>query len=394
MIHSVAILGSTGSIGTQALDVCLQYKIRVSSLACSSNIDLLYKQIQLFKPEFVAVYNEKQADQLRQNLSDRGPDIYSCPVLSADDGVLAVASDPHAEMVCASMVGMQGIAAVVAAIESGHDIALANKEVMVAAGDLINALLEKHQVKLYPVDSEHSAIWQCLRSGSIDELNRVFLTASGGPFRGCSYDDLKQVTPAMALRHPTWAMGRKISIDSATMMNKGLEIIEAAKLFAIKSDQIEVVVHPQSVIHSMVEWQDGSVIAQLSEPDMRLPIQLAFTWPHRADSPQRRFNPFDPTNATLTFEAVDRKLFKAIDLAYHALNYGGTLPLALNSSNEIAVDAFLKGHLSFIGISDTVEKVMERHVSKGFIPQPNLSDMMATDFYIRQETKEMIGWKE
>lgn len=393
MIKSVSILGSTGSIGRQALEVCSQFNIRVSSLACSSNIDLLFQQIQLFMPDFVAVYQDRAALELERRF-DEDTTMYRCPVLSGAAGINAVAADVEAEMVLAAMVGMQGIEAVITAIRSGHSIALANKEVLVAAGDLINSLLTEHQVMLHPVDSEHSAIWQCLQTGDRDELHRIFLTASGGPFRGQSREQLEAVLPEHALKHPTWSMGQKISIDSATMMNKGLEIIEAAKLFHLTAEEIEVVVHPQSVIHSMVEWQDGSVIAQLSAADMCLPIQLAFSWPERWKADQRRFNPFELANRNLTFEAVDHRTFPAIDLAYSALKTGGTLPLTLNSSNEIAVEAFLGGRLSFLGISETVEKVMNLHVSKGFINQANLDDMIATDRDIRRLTKEIIGWND
>lgn len=393
MIKSVSILGSTGSIGRQALEVCSQFNIRVSSLACASNIDLLFQQIQLFRPDFVAVYQEEAASALERRFNEQSA-TYRCPVLRGTAGINEVAADAAAEMVLAAMVGMQGIEAVITAIRSGHSIALANKEVLVAAGDLINSLLDIYKVKLHPVDSEHSAIWQCLQTGHRDELRRIFLTASGGPFRGWSREALVSVRPEHALKHPTWRMGQKISIDSATMMNKGLEIIEAAKLFHLNAEEIEVVVHPQSVIHSMVEWQDGSVIAQLSAPDMCLPIQLAFSWPERWMADQRHFNPFDPVHSKLTFEAVDAQAFPAIGLAFSALRTGGTLPLALNSSNEVAVEAFLEGRLSFLGISETVEEVMNLHVSKGFINQANLDDMIATDRDIRRLTKEIIGWND
>lgn len=393
MVQKVSILGSTGSIGTQALEVCSQFNIPVHALACSKNIDLLYRQIQLFKPEFVAVHDVIMAKNLQDRLAEASSD-YRCPVYAGDEGILAAAEDPQADMVLAAMVGLEGIKYVVAAIKSGHDIAFANKEVLVAAGDLVNELIAEHQVRLLPVDSEHSAVWQCLQTGRAEELRRIILTASGGPFRGQSRESLASVTPEMALRHPTWSMGQKISIDSATMMNKGLEIIEAAKLFSLRSDQIDVLIHPQSIVHSMVEWQDGSLIAQMSEPDMRLPIQLAFSWPDRWNAPQRRLDLFEAANRTLTFESVDRTVFTAIDLAYAALETGGTMPLVLNSSNEIAVEAFLSGRLSFLGISETVERCMDLHVSKGFISKPKLDDMITTDFEIRRLTKEIIGWIE
>ncbi len=392
MIQAVSILGSTGSIGTQALDVCREFGIHVRSLACGSNIELLYDQIQYFKPDFVAVANEEKAVELRARLQNTA--VYECPVLNGKDGILAVARTENSDMIVASMVGMAGIEPVLEAIRSGHDIALANKEVLVAAGDLVLSEVRKYNVRLNPVDSEHSAIWQCLECGNQGELRRIFLTASGGPFRGKSKEDLELVRIQDALRHPTWSMGAKISIDSATLMNKGLEVIEAAKLFHLNGDQIEVVVHPQSIIHSFVEWQDGSVIAQMGFPDMRLPIQLAFSWPERVPDPNRIFNPFHPSASTLTFEEADTRVFRALKLAYEALKIGGTLPLAMNAANEVAVEAFLSERIKFTAIADIVEQVMDQHIQRGFIHQADLGDIMETDRRIRRETKENIRWRD
>lgn len=389
MIQSVSILGSTGSIGTQALDVCRQYGITVRSMACRSNIDLLFQQIQSFHPDFVAVENESMAVILRTRMAESSA-VYRCTVLSGSEGVLEVARTANADMVLAAMVGMVGIEAVLEAVRTGHDIALANKEVLVAAGDLVLREIKRRDVRLHPVDSEHSAIWQCLETGRRDELRRVLLTASGGPFRGRTKAQLEIVTVSEALKHPTWSMGAKISIDSATLMNKGLEIIEAAKLFDLDGSQIDVVVHPQSIVHSFVEWQDGSVIAQMGHPDMRLPIQLAFSWPRRLPCQERVFNPFSQDAAELSFEAPNNELFRALPLAYEALKIGGTMPLVLNAANEIAVEAFLTERIDFLNIAELCETMMNQHIQNGFILEPNLDDIMESDRLIRRQTKERI----
>lgn len=378
MIQSVAILGSTGSIGRQALDVCKEYGIRVCSLSCHSNVSLLFDQIQYFQPAFVTVADENKAKELALWMR-RDPSAYTCEVLAGESALLDVATTHDADMVLAAMVGMAGIKPVLAAIRSGHDLALANKEVLVSAGELVMEEARKANVSLHPVDSEHSAIWQCLKSGKRNELRRVILTASGGPFRNVSKEKLARVNPKQALAHPTWEMGSKISIDSATLMNKGLEVIEAARLFNLKRGQIDVVIHPQSIIHSMVEWQDGSVIAQLGEADMKLPIQLAFSWPQRLANSGRSFNFLDPQNSRIEFEAVDTDMFRALPLAYEALDAGGTMPAIYNAANEIAVAAFLAEKISFTGITETVEEMMLLHVRKGFINHPSLDDIMEAD---------------
>ncbi len=393
MIKKCAILGSTGSIGTQALDVCLTYDITVVALACASNIDLLYEQIQVHKPKFVAVANLDAAKQLRLRLNSSNSH-YTCPVLEGDDGILAVAKTADVDMVLAAMVGMKGITAVLEAIKAGHDIALANKEVLVAAGDLVMAACKEHSVSLHPVDSEHSAIWQCLMTGDRQSLRRIILTASGGPFRGFDKKRLEKVTVEDALKHPTWDMGRKISIDSATMVNKGLEVIEAAKLFQLTAEEIDVVVHKESIVHSLVEWQDGSVIAQLSNPDMRLPIGLAFSWPDRLFCPDRRLDLVRDFGASLSFEDVDLNTFSGLGLAYEALKQGGSLPLVYNAANEVLVDAFLDKRIGFLDISRILEDEMNSHVQKAFIHSPSLGDIMDTDCQTRQLTKERIGWRE
>ncbi|MDD2214182.1 MAG: 1-deoxy-D-xylulose-5-phosphate reductoisomerase [Oscillospiraceae bacterium] len=385
----ISILGCTGSIGTQTVDVCQQLGLTVTSLACHSQIDRLFEQIKLLKPGMVAVSQPQQAMRLRQRLETAGLD---CRVLAGDEGVETVARDARAQMTVQAMVGMSGIKPVLAAIDSGHQIALANKEVLVAAGRLVLARARRQGVQILPVDSEHSAIWQCLRSGHRSELRRIIITASGGPFRGYTPARLQQVTLAQALQHPTWKMGGKITVDSATLMNKGLEVIEAARLFEVTAEQIAVVVHPQSIVHSLVEWQDGSVIAQLGTTDMRLPIQYALTYPDRQPSHRPAL---DLTQtAALSFEPVDTETFPALDLAREALRRGGLAPAVFNAANEVAVQAFMAGRLDFPGISSLVGRLLSEYRVLSPDEDLDLKRILDTDHHIRQQAKELLEWKD
>ena len=354
MVRSLSILGSTGSIGTQALDVVRKLGLQVQALAAYHNITLLEKQIREFRPKTVAVFEEKAAAELRTAVSD-----LSVRVLSGMEGLCEVASIPAAEVVLNSVVGMVGLRPTLAAIQAHKNVALANKETLVAGGALVMAAARKNGVKILPVDSEHSAIFQCLQ-GCPDEkaLNRLILTASGGPFFGKTKEELRKVTPEQALKHPNWDMGAKVTIDSATMMNKGLELIEASWLFDMPADRIDVVVHRESVVHSLIEYCDYSVIAQLGVPDMRVPIQYALTWPGRAPSPVKRLSLAD--YGTLHFALPDEETFRCLAACKKALRRGGLAPAAANGANEEAVQQFLAGKLSFLGIGDVVTEAMER----------------------------------
>ena len=305
-------------------------------------------------------------------------------------GNCAAATWVSADIVVAAMVGVAGLEPVLAAIRQGKDVALANKETLVAGGAIVMPLLKQTGSRLYPIDSEHSAIWQCLAAAPADSLRRILLTASGGPFRGRSAAELEKITVAQALHHPTWKMGGKITIDSATLMNKGLEVIEAGWLFDCPLDRIEVVVHPQSIIHSMVEFQDGSVLAQMGFPDMQLPIQLALTWPRRLPGRHPVYDPFDPRTQQLTFEPPDLKTFRCLQLAYDAGRLGGTLPAVMNAANEAAVACFLKGSLSFTAIAQLVERCMDRHLASGFLTKFTFDDMMEADRWSREQIESWI----
>ena len=335
MNKTIAILGSTGSIGTQSLDVARKHGFKVDVLAANSNIELLEKQIREFNPSAVAVINEAAAKELKVKVADT-----KTKVLAGADAVELVAAENKADIVLNSIVGIAGLKPTLAAIEAGKDIALANKETLVTGGHLVKKAIARKGVKLLPVDSEHSAIFQCLQGAPKGSLKKIILTASGGPFFGKTTEELKNVTPADALKHPNWSMGAKITIDSASLMNKGLEVIEAVHLFDISPDNIEVVVHRQSIVHSAVELTDGAVIAQLGTPDMRLPIQYALTYPERYDCPSGSLNLFEIGN--LTFQKPDYETFKLLSLAFYAVKEDGILPAVLNAADEIAVDAFLK----------------------------------------------------
>lgn len=381
-VKKICILGSTGSIGTQTLEVVQNLPdIKVIGLSAHRNIDLLEKQIYQFKPEKVAVMDEQEALRLRTRI--QGLDV---KVLAGMEGVLEIAQMEEAEIVVTAVVGMIGLRPTLAAIGAKKDIALANKETLVTAGDIVMEAAKKNGVSIYPVDSEHSAIFQCLQGNQMNDVQQIILTASGGPFRGKSAEDLKMVTKEQALCHPNWNMGAKITIDSATMMNKGLEVIEAKWLFNIDLEHIKVLIHPQSIIHSMVEFVDGSVIAQLGEPDMKVPIQYALTYPKRFLNPYPKLD-FMQRN-TLTFEEPDLKTFRCLFLAYEALQAGGTMPTVLNAANEAVVARFLKGKLSFTEIPKWIEEAMEHHEN---IKHPSLEDIL----YIEKWTYNYLEsrWK-
>ena len=386
MIRTISILGSTGSIGTQTLEVCRHLNIKIAALTCAYNIELIEQQIREFKPILVSVQNAELAGKLAEALAD----IDSKPeIMHGMAGNNAAASMPEADAVVAAMVGVAGLEPVMAAIRAGKDIALANKETLVAGGALVMPLAKEYGIRLLPVDSEHSAIWQCLAGSPDNSLRRILLTASGGPFRGKKPDELRNISVEQALDHPTWKMGGKITIDSATLMNKGLEVIEAAWLFDCPVDNIEVVVHPQSIIHSMVELADGSVIAQMGFPNMKHPIQLALTWPQRLSSDDRRFDPFDPQARNLTFEEPDTRTFRLLPLAYEAAAVGGTMPAVMNAANEEAVWRFLSGRIAFSDIAAQVEQVMEQHHRSGWSASFDFAGLMEADIWARETTRSL-----
>jgi len=376
----LAILGSTGSIGTQALEVIRAYpdRFEVYALTANNQVDLLIKQAREFLPEAVIIGNKDLYPQLKEALEDLPIKVYA-----GMDAITQIVESEPIDMVLAAMVGYAGLLPTMRAIQAGKAIALANKETMVVAGEIINELALKHRVPIFPVDSEHSAIFQCIEM--YNPIEKVILTASGGPFRKTALRDLANVTKKEALKHPNWDMGAKITIDSASMMNKGFEVIEAKWLFNLKPEQIEVVVHPQSIIHSMVQFQDGSIKAQLGLPDMKLPIQYAFSYPDRlqTDYPRVDFRQY----ASLTFEEPDLKRFRNLQLAYKALAKGGSMPCALNAANEIAVDAFLKDRIGFLEMSDLIEKTM---ALTEFIEKPTYDDYVAVDAAARQRAKSYL----
>ena len=366
-MKKIAILGSTGSIGTQTLEIVRIHRdIKVVALAAGSNIDLFEQQIREFKPKTVAVWDEEKARELRVRTAD-----LSVSVCAGMEGLLAVATQPEAETLVTAIVGMLGIRPTIAAIRAGKKIALANKETLVTAGHIIMPLAEAYHVPILPVDSEHSAIFQCLENNPI---RKIILTASGGPFRGKTRDELKNVRVEDALNHPNWSMGRKITVDSSTLVNKGLEVMEAKWLFGVELDQIQVTVHPQSVIHSAVEYEDGAVIAQLGTPDMRLPIQYALYYPKRRPFPGKPLDLFAIGN--LTFEKPDTETFAGLALAYFAMEKGGNMPTVFNAANERAVALFLDHKISYLEIPEIIASSMD-HVA--FMPDPALEEILATE---------------
>ena len=373
----IAILGSTGSIGTQALDILSRYpEYQFVALSANENIDILEKQALRYRPASIGVINHEKAAVLRNRLPDE------ITVVSGKQSLVELATLPEADMVLMSVVGISGLEATLAALHAGKDVALANKETLVAGGALVMEAAKKSGRYILPVDSEHSAIFQCLQ-GTKDkkEIQKILLTASGGPFRGYTPGELQKVTVEDALRHPRWNMGKKVTIDSATLMNKGLEVIEAKWLFDINLNQVEVLIHPQSIVHSMVQYIDGSILAQMGAADMRLPILYAFTWPERlsADLPAVDFQEL----GSLTFERPDTSTFPCLNLAYEASNIGGTMPAVLNAANEVAVELFLKSSLSFTDIPRMVEEAMGLHQK---ISNPTLEEILLID----QETRDRI----
>jgi 1-deoxy-D-xylulose-5-phosphate reductoisomerase len=378
----IAILGSTGSIGTQALEVISEndYLFEVYALTANNNVDLLIEQTRKYKPEMVAIGNETHYLKLKQALAD-----LPVKVFAGDDSIAQVAEMQPVDMVLTAMVGYSGLKPTMSAIKAGKKIALANKETLVVAGELVCELAAKHNSVILPVDSEHSAIFQCLAGEGNNPVEKLILTASGGPFRTKPLHELEHVTSAQALKHPNWDMGAKITIDSASMMNKGFEIIEAKWLFGVNADQIQVVVHPQSIIHSMVQFADGSIKAQLGLPDMKLPIQYAMTYPDRLKTNFPRFD-FNLCNQ-FTFEKPDLERFRNLAFAYFAMEKGGNMPCILNAANEIVVAEFLRDKIGFLQMSDIIEDVMAK---ADFIAKPTYDDYVRTDTMVRSLTNELI----
>ncbi len=383
-MKQISLLGSTGSIGTSTLEVIAIFPDRfsVTALAAKSNIDLLAEQIRKFRPALAVVYTKRHATDLRARLSF---DI-DVEILWGEAGYKTAAAHPPADVVVNAMVGAAGLGPTLAAIDAGKDIAFANKETLVMAGEIVMAGAAEKGVQILPIDSEHSAIFQCLSGNRKADLNRIFLTASGGPFAHRPIKDFKKITVAEALNHPTWQMGEKITVDSATLMNKGLEVLEAKHLFGVSHDMINVVIHPQSVIHSMVSYQDGSVIAQLGVPDMKTAISYAISYPERLplNQPLLDFNHL----GALTFEEPDFKKFPCLALAYAACETGDTLPAVLNAANEIAVTAFLDHAISFDKIPEMIQQVMDQH---RVVAHPNLENIIAADQWAREEAKKWVA---
>ncbi len=380
MAKIISIIGSTGSIGVQTLDVARNLGLKVAAMSANSNIDLLEKQVHEFLPTVVSVGNEKLAKELEFRLHGMNIEVFY-----GIEGMKRVVEIEDVDTVVTSVVGTAGLIPTMHAIRNKKNIALANKETLVTAGKLVIEEAKKYNINIFPVDSEHSAIYQCLM-GSDDKLvEKIIITASGGPFRGKKLSELESIKPAQALKHPNWNMGSKITIDSATLMNKGLEVIEAKWLFDMELDRIQVLVHPQSIIHSMVEYVDGSIIAQLGSPDMRTPIQLALTYPKRFSN---SFSKLDFLKCSqLTFEEPDIKTFRCLQLAYDAIAAGGTMAAAMNAANEIAVAAFLNNQISFVMIPNIIENVMQQHSVNIF---PSLEDIIEVDRWAREVAKRLI----
>lgn len=380
MKRKIAILGSTGSIGTQALDVISEHSNLYEAyvLTANNNVEKLIEQARHFEPEAVVIANEKHYSTVKEALEDLPIKVYA-----GAEALCEVVQDTNIDIVLASMVGFAGLQPTISAIKAKKAIALANKETLVVAGELIKRLANQYEVPILPVDSEHSAIFQCIEPGN--RIEKILLTASGGPFRNFSDEELKNATKAQALSHPTWTMGAKITIDSATLMNKGFEVIEAKWLFDVKPEQIQVVVHPQSVIHSMVQFEDGAVKAQLGMPDMRLPIQYAFSYPKRLHSSFERIDFFKLKN--MTFEEPDTKRFRCLDIAYKALNMGGNMPCVVNAANEIANHAFISDQITFERIAEIIEETMQRMY---FCADSSLETYLETDKEARKIASSMI----
>lgn len=372
-VKRIVILGSTGSIGTQTLDIVRQHpdRLQVIGLVANQSASEIQQQAQEFNVPYIALMDETAAQ--------------SANLPGGMSAVINLVTRPDVDLVVVAVAGVIGLKPTIAAIEAGKDIALASKEVLVAAGETVMPLIQKHKVNITPIDSEHSALFQCIQGYSADQIDRLILTASGGPFRGKTRDELSQVTREQTLAHPTWNMGGKITIDSATMMNKGLEIIEACHLFQIPAERVDVVIHPQSIIHSMVQLTDTSVLAQLGWPDMRLPIQYALLYPERKPNQLKPWNPVE--TPTLTFEKPDEETFECLKLARQAVKTGGTMPCALNAANEETANAFLKGAISFLQIADINKTVMERH-------NPTVAEydaILETDRWARETAQQLMG---
>ena len=370
MIKKISVLGSTGSIGTQTLEIArYNQDIGITALAAGSNVELLEKQVREFHPKIACLWKEEASRELKRRIRD-----LDVKVVSGMEGLMEAACEPEAQIVVTAVVGMIGIRPTIAAMEAGKDIALANKETLVTAGHIIMPLAKEKGVKILPVDSEHSAIFQCLQGAGENRIHKILLTASGGPFRGRSREQLAGVQPEDALKHPNWSMGRKITIDSSTMVNKGLEVMEAHWLFDVDMDQVQVVIQPASVIHSMIEYEDGAVIAQLGTPDMKLPIQYALYYP------ERRFLPGDRLDFTklkeITFDEPDMETFRGLKLAYEAGKAGGSLPTVFNAANELAVSLFLEKKIPYLAITDLIQGAMENHKRKA---APNVDQILAAE---------------
>ena len=378
----IAILGSTGSIGTQALEVINEHSdlFEVEVLTANNNSALLIEQAKKFKPNTVVITNEDKYKEVDVALFDLG-----IKVFTGAQSLEEVVEGENIDIVLTALVGYSGLKPTIRAIKAKKNIALANKETLVVAGDLITKICQEYNVQIYPVDSEHSAIFQCLVGEAYNPIEKIYLTASGGPFRGWAKEKLQNIKKEQALKHPNWEMGAKITIDSATLMNKGLEVIEAKWLFDLKAEQIEVVVHPQSIIHSAVQFEDGSIKAQLGTPDMKLPIQYALGFPVRLKNNFRRFNFMNYPN--LTFEKPDAKTFRNLQLAYNAMEKGGNMPCILNAANEIAVAAFLQDKIGFLNMSDLIADCMEKIT---FVSNPTLEDYIATDEATRKLANELL----
>jgi 1-deoxy-D-xylulose-5-phosphate reductoisomerase len=383
---NIAILGSTGSIGTQALEVIRQNpdRFRAFVLTAQTNADLLILQAIEFKPAYVVIGSREKYEDLQVVLHPLG-----IKVLYGIDDMCEAVSHADISIVLTALVGFAGLKPTLAAIRAGKDIALANKETLVVAGELVTSLAEKHKVKILPVDSEHSAIFQCLAGEENNAIEKIYLTASGGPFRGKNSEFLASITKKEALRHPNWVMGEKITIDSASLMNKGLEVIEAKWLFNLDVSQIDVIVHPQSIVHSIVQFRDGSMKAQMGLPDMKLPIQYAIAYPERLPNNFPRFNFMDFPN--LSFEQADKKTFRNLALAFNALNTGGNMPCVINAANEVVVAEFLNNRVGFLQMSDVIENCMDKIY---FVSDPTLDDYMETDRQTRVYAQDLVTNKK
>ena len=379
-MKKISILGSTGSIGTQVLDVVRNLRqYEVFCITANSNVVLFEAQIREFQPKIAVMYDEKSALFIRKRVRDTSTKIYS-----GKYGLLKAVSEKSLDLVVVCVVGFVGLLPTLEAIKNKINIAIATKEILVSAGNIIMEKAKEYNVNIIPIDSEHSAIMQCIEGNSSSNISKIILTASGGPFRGINKQQLEDVTVEQALKHPTWKMGKKISVDSATLMNKALEVIEASVLFDITPDKIDVLIHPQSIIHSMVQYSDGSIIAQMSKTDMRIPIQYALTYPNRVYSPIQNI---DLANLNFSFEKLNNNAFKSIKLAYTALDIGGSMPSVLNASNETAVELFLNGKISFLDITDLVEHSMKNHK---VLKNPNVDEIIDIDSQTRKYVNKLI----